>query len=321
MKTMKPMTEDSTSQAATYRDVAVLIPCLNEEKTIGKVVSDFRHVLEGARVLVFDNNSTDDTAGIAERHGATVVRAPRLGKGNVVKQMFDQVEAEVYVMVDGDDTYPADAAREMIAAFRKGGVDMLVGVRQAAAEELAYRRFHRFGNRLVAALISRLFSIRVTDVMSGYRVFSKEFVKSVPLQSEGFEIETEMTLQAAAKDFVVRELPVHYGHRPAGSFSKLNTYSDGFLVLKVIFIIFKDYKPLVFFTGLSALLLLITIITGVRSIQDYIETGQVYHLPSAVLAVGTGILAALSFSIGLILDTISKYHNENFQLLRRLVKK
>ena len=318
---MKPTPDADTTRTRAYADVAVLIPCLNEEKTVGKVVGDFRRTLEGARVMVFDNNSTDDTAAIAERHGATVVRAPRQGKGNVVKQMFDQIEAEVYVMVDGDDTYPADAASQMIAEFRKGGVDMLVGVRQASAEELAYRRFHRFGNRLVAGLISRLFSVRVTDVMSGYRVFSKEFVKSVPLKSAGFEIETEMTLQAAAKDFVVKEMPVHYGHRPEGSFSKLNTYSDGFLVLKIIFLIFKDYKPLVFFTSLSVLLLLVTVATGAASIRDYIETGQVYHLPSAVLATGTGVLAALSFSIGLILDTLSKYHNENFQLLRRLVKK
>jgi len=321
MKTLKPMIEQTTPRQTAYADVAVLIPCLNEEVTIGKVVSDFRQALAGAQVLVFDNNSTDETASIAQRHGATVVAAPRPGKGNVVKQMFDQVDAEIYVMVDGDDTYPAAAAREMIAEFRKGGIDMLIGVRQATAEELAYRRFHRFGNRLVAGLISRLFSIRVTDVMSGYRVFSKEFVKSVPLRSAGFEIETEMTLQAAAKDFVVKELPVHYGHRPEGSFSKLNTYSDGFLVLKIIFIIFKDYKPLVFFMSLSAVLLLITVVAGIRSIQDYLEMGQVYHLPSAVLATGTGILAALSFSIGLILDTLSKYHNENFQLLRRLVKK
>src|SRR6185369_12555018 len=169
MKTINPRIETETRLTTTYEDVAVLIPCLNEEKTIGKVVSDFRQALAGAQVLVFDNNSTDETALVAERHGATVFAAPRRGKGNVVKQMFEQVDAEIYVMVDGDDTYPANAAREMIAEFRKGGIDMLIGVRQATAEELAYRRFHRFGNRLVAGLISKLFSIRVTDVMSGYR--------------------------------------------------------------------------------------------------------------------------------------------------------
>ena len=321
MSSSKLILERQANPKDKYDEAVVLIPCLNEETTIGKVVEDFSKALGGARILVFDNNSTDDTAIIAESCGAEVIHAPRQGKGNVVKQMFDQVDSEIYVMVDGDDTYPAAAAREMIAEFRKGGADMIVGVRKSSAEELSYRRFHRFGNRLISTLISRLFAIKVTDVMSGYRVFSKEFVKSVPLKSGGFEVETEMTLQAATKDFVIKEVPIHYGHRPEGSYSKLNTYSDGFLVLKAVFIIFKDYKPLVFFAALSAVLSLVTIIAGIRPITDYVETGQVYHLPSAVLATGTGILAALSLSIGLILNTISKYHNENFQMLRRLVKK
>ena len=321
MSGSKLILDRQVNSKTRYDDVVVLIPCLNEEKTIGKVVQDFSHALAGAKILIFDNNSTDHTAIVAQENGAVVVPAPRQGKGNVVKQMFDQVDSEIYVMVDGDDTYPAAAAQEMIAEFRKGGADMIVGIREASAEELSYRRFHRFGNRMVSTLISRLFSIRVTDVMSGYRVLSKEFVKSVPLKSEGFEVETEMTLQAATKDFVIKEMPIHYGSRPEGSYSKLNTYSDGFLVLKAVFIIFKDYKPLVFFAAQSAILLLVTIIAGIRPIRDYIETGQVYHLPSAVLATGMGILAALSLSIGLILDTLSKYHNENFQLLRRLVKK
>jgi len=321
MSGCNPTLEGSKTSSARYDDVAVLIPCLNEEKTVAKVVTDFSTVLTGAKIFVYDNNSTDATASMARMSGAIVVHAPRRGKGNIVKQMFDQVDSEVYITVDGDDTYPALAARELIAEFRKGGVDMIVGVRTSSLEDRSYRRFHRFGNRLVASLISRLFAIKVTDVMSGYRVLSREFVKSVPLKSEGFEVETELTLQAATKDFVIREVPIQYGKRPEGSFSKLNTYSDGFLVLKAIFIIFKDYKPLIFFTTLSAVLLVISIITGLRAIDDYVKTGQVYHLPSAVLATGTMILAALSLSIGLILDTISKYHNENFQLLRRLVKK
>lgn len=304
-----------------YDDVAVLIPCFNEEKSVGKVVTDFSGTLEGANVVVFDNNSNDQTAAVAEMNGAKVVHAPRQGKGNVVKQMFDQVNADIYIIVDGDDTYPASFAEEMIAEFRKGGVDMVVGVRKSSSVGLSYRRFHRFGNRLVAWLISKLFLIKVTDVMSGYRVLSREFVKSVPLRSRGFEVETEMTLQAATKDFVIKEVPIQYGNRPEGSYSKLNTYSDGFLVLKAIFIIFKDYKPLIFFSSLSCVLVFIGVVAGMGAVTDYIETGQVYHLPSAVLATGTMILAALSLSIGLILDTISKYHNENFQLLRRLVKK
>jgi len=320
MSVTETILESRAKHDNRYDDVAVLIPCFNEEKTVGSVVKDFSAVLTGARVIVFDNDSSDNTALVAERNGATVVHAPRRGKGNVIKQMFDQVDAEVYLTVDGDGTYPVSAAQELIAEFRKGGVDMVVGAR-ASGGEFAYRRFHRFGNWLVASLISRLFSIKVTDVMSGYRVLSKEFVKSVPLKSEGFEVETEMTLQAATKDFVIKELPIQYGARPEGSFSKLNTLSDGFLVLKAIFIIFKDYKPLFFFGSLSGVLMLISIIAGSRAVTDYLETGQVYHLPSAVFATGTMILAALSISIGLILDTISKYHNENFQLLRRLVKK
>jgi glycosyltransferase involved in cell wall biosynthesis len=321
MGVIEPIIEGRSKPTTRYDDVAILIPCFNEEKTVGKVVNDFSNALGGAQVIVFDNNSTDNTAAVAQMNGATVVHATRQGKGNVVKQMFDELQAEIYIMVDGDDTYPASAAAELIAEFRRGGVDMVVGARTSAAETLSFRRFHRFGNRLVAWLISSLFSIKVTDVMSGYRVLSKEFVKSVPLKSKGFEVETEMTLQAATKDFVIKEVPIQYGHRPEGSYSKLNTVSDGFLVLKAIFIIFKDYKPLLFFTSLSALLVGISIIAGLGAVTDYLETGQVYHLPSAVLATGTMILAALSLSIGLILDTISKYHNETFRLLRRLVKK
>lgn len=320
MSVTEAVLKSPAKHANRYDDVAVLIPCLNEERTVGGVVRDFSAALTGARVIVFDNDSSDTTAMVAQTNGATVVHAARRGKGNVVKQMFDQVDAEIYLTVDGDGTYPVSAARELIAEFRKGGVDMVVGAR-ASAGEFAYRRFHRFGNWLVALLISKLFSIKVTDVMSGYRVLSKEFVKSVSLKSGGFEIETEMTLQAATKDFVIKELPIQYGARPDGSSSKLNTFSDGFLVLKAIFIIFKDYKPLIFFVSLSGVLVFISIIVGLRAVNDYVETGQVYHLPSAVFATGTMILAALSVSIGLILDTISKYHNENFQLLRRLVKK
>ena len=309
------------SYITAYDGVAILIPCLNEDRAIAKVVADFTEALPGARILVFDNNSTDNTAAEAQKMGAAVVSSPRQGKGNVVKHMFEQVDAEIYVLVDGDDTYPASAARDLVAEFSKGGGDMIVGVRTSSSEGLSYRRFHRFGNRLVAWLISRLFSIHVTDVMSGYRVFSRDFVKSVPLKSQGFEIETELTLQAATKGFTIKEYPIQYGGRSEGSYSKLNTFSDGYLVLKAIFVIFKDYKPLVFFAALSLLLLLITLLAGSLPVLEYFRTGYVYRLPLAVLATGTGILSVLSLCIGLILDTISKYHNENFQLLRRLVKK
>jgi glycosyltransferase involved in cell wall biosynthesis len=305
----------------SYEGVAVLVPCYNEEITIGKVVADFKQALPGARVLVFDNNSTDHTAQVARDAGALVFHAARQGKGNVVKDMFEHVDAEVYVMVDGDDTYPASAAPQLIAVYKTSGADMVVGVRIASCEEASFRRFHRFGNYLVAKLISRLFATHVTDILSGYRVFSKAFVKTVPLMSTGFEIETEMTLQALAKNFVIKESPIHYGTRPEGSYSKLDTFADGYLVLKSILLIFKDFKPLVFFSWLSALLCLITIAAGVFPILDYIEYHYVYRVPLAILASGTAILAALSVCIGLILDTIAKYHNENFELLRRVLKR
>ena len=301
--------------------VAVLIPCFNEDITIGKVVTDFKRVLPDATILVYDNNSTDNTASVARKSGATVIHAPRQGKGNVVRQMFEEVDAELYLMVDGDDTYPASAAPELIAELTKSGADMIVGARISSFDEHSFRRFHKFGNHLVARLISRLFSAKVSDILSGYRVFSKAFVKTAPLMSKGFEIETEMTLQALAKNYTIKEIPINYGSRPEGSYSKLNTYSDGFLVLKSIFIIFKDFKPLIFFSWLSALLLLVTILTGIWPILDYLEFRYVYHIPFAILATGTGILSALSLSIGVILETISKYHNENFELLRRVLKK
>lgn len=304
-----------------YEDVAVLIPCFNEEMTIGKVVTDFRNALPGAKIYVFDNNSTDKTDIIAREAGATVVYSYRQGKGNVVKHMFNDLDAEIYLMVDGDDTYPASAAPELIAKFREEHIDMLVGVRMSNYEMSSFRKFHKFGNHLVAYLISRLFSANITDVLSGYRVFSKSFVKSVPLMTGGFEIETEMTLQALAKNFVIKEVPVQYGERPEGSYSKLNTFFDGYKVLKSIFIIFKDYKPLIFFSSLSGLMCLISIVSGYLPISDYINRGYVYHVPLAILATGTGILAALCLGIGLILDTIAKYHNESFGLFRRLLNK
>jgi glycosyltransferase involved in cell wall biosynthesis len=311
----------SEGEPLEFNGVAVLIPCLNEEMTIGKVVRDFRRALPGAMIFVYDNNSTDKTASIAQEMGATVIYAPHQGKGRVVKQMFAEVEADIYIMVDGDDTYPASSAALLIAEFRVSGADMVVGVRMSTFTENAFRRFHRFGNHLIAKLISYLFSAIVTDVLSGYRVFSKEFVKSVPLQSNGFEIETEITLQALAKDFVIKEVLIPYGERPKGSHSKLSTFADGYLVFRAILMIFKDYKPLTFFSLLSVLLFLATVATGIWPVIDYISFRYVYHVPLAILASGTGILCIQTFSIGLILDTICKYHHDNFELMRRLLKK
>ena len=301
--------------------IAVLIPCYNEELTVSQVVADFRAALPEAEILVFDNNSKDRTAELALQAGARVIPSPRQGKGHVVRHMFDSVDADFYLMVDGDATYPAAEARKLIALVESGRADMAVGRRLTSYAAGAFRQFHTFGNHLVARLISSLFGVQVSDVLSGYRVFSRDFVKSIPLLSAGFEIETEMTLQAISKNFTIVEADIAYGSRPEGSFSKLNTFSDGFRVLRSMFLIFKDYKPLIFFSAMAVLLFVLSIFAGIPPILDYVrnENHFVKHVPLAVLAASLGILGCLSLSIGLILDTLSKYHQENFALHRRLI--
>ncbi|MGZ3652308.1 MAG: glycosyltransferase [Bdellovibrionota bacterium] len=300
-----------------FKDVAVLLPCYNEEKTIAAVVRDFQAQLPGASVYVFDNCSSDRTSEEAKKAGATVVFSARRGKGNVIRHMFNVVEADAFLMADGDSTYPASEAPKLIAALRTHHADMIVGTRMATYSQNAFRRFHVFGNRMVARLISFLFGVEVTDVLSGYRAFSREFVKTVPLVSAGFEIETEMTLQAAAKNFVIREVPVPYGERPEGSVSKLNTFSDGFLVLKSLLLIFKDYRPLFFFGSLSVLLLGFSLLAGSAPIADYMHFHYVYRVPLAILAAALAIVAVLTLFVGLILETVRKFHGENFELWRK----
>ena len=297
--------------------LAVLIPCYNEEQTIGQVVTDFRRVLPEARIFVFDNASSDRTADVAKAAHADVVFSPHRGKGNVVRHMFDAVDADVYVMVDGDSTYDPTSAPELVRCLVDTAADMVVGARMSAYDPGAFRRFHTFGNRLIARLISWLFRIRVTDVLSGYRVFSREFVKTVPLMSDGFEIETELTLQAAAKRFRIVERPTAYGRRPEGSTSKLNTFSDGVLILKAIFTIFKDYKPQAFFALLTVFFAFASVLAGILPIRDYYAYRYVYHVPLAILAAALGTLAVSSAGIGLVLGTVNRYHNEFFTLWRR----
>lgn len=274
-------------------------------------------MLPGAAIYVFDNASTDRTADAARRAGATVVLSPRRGKGNVVRHMFNHVDAVHYLMADGDATYPADKAPDLVRLLREKHADMVVGTRMATYSENAFRRFHVLGNRGVARLISVLFGVTVTDVLSGYRAFSREFVKTVPLVSPGFEIETEMTLQAAAKGYSIVETPVPYGARPEGSVSKLNTFSDGFLVLKALLFIFKDYRPLVFFSTLAALLFAASLVAGSAPIADYVHFRYVYRVPLAILAAALTILSFLTFFVGIILETVRKYHAEAFELWRK----
>jgi glycosyltransferase involved in cell wall biosynthesis len=298
--------------------IAVLVPCYNEALTIAKVVADFSRVLPGATIYVFDNNSTDDTAREATKAGAIVVPSPLQGKGNVVRHMFKDISADIYLLVDGDDTYPASAAYLLIEKFSEGGCDMVVGARLVRYQEGAFRRFHRFGNHLVARMILTLFHVRISDVLSGYRVFSREFVKTLPLTAGGFEIETEMTLQAAAKGFLIEEIPIDYGIRPDGSLSKLSTFRDGYLIIKTIVKIFKDYKPLPFFLSLSAIVAFASLLSGFPPLLEYIETRYVAHVPLAILAAALGVLSCLFLSVGLILDTLNRYQRETFEMIRGL---
>lgn len=299
--------------------LAILVPCFNEELTVSGVVSDFRRVFPEAEIHVFDNASTDATAERAREAGAVVTFSPIPGKGNVVRHMFEVVDADWYVMVDGDATYPADAAPHLLSEARERRVDMMVGRRVTPSEELrdAYRPMHQFGNRMVCGLIRKSFGSPIQDVFSGYRVFSKEFVKTVPLHASGFQIEVEMTLQALSKGFAVEERDVPYRSRPSGSVSKLNTYRDGLLVLAAFVAICKDYRPALFFGGLSVLLGLASLLAGYAPIEDYVLYQWVYHVPLAVLATGLAVLAALSLCIGVILQTQLRYHNEMHRLVRQ----
>lgn len=297
--------------------IAVLLPCYNEEVTIKKVVKDFRKELPEADIYVFDNNSKDNTAKEALAAKAIVVKSPKQGKGFVIQHMFRCVEADYYVMADGDDTYPAKSVHRLLEAAKQNHTDMVVGTRLKKFETGSFRLFHQFGNHLVAKMISILFGTKINDVLSGYRVFSRDIVKTLPLTSGGFDIETEMTLQALSKDFTVEEIPVEYGERPEGSFSKLNTYRDGVLVLRAIAMIFKDYRPLVFYSLLSLFFAILALCFGSIPIMDYIREQYVSHIPLAILASGLSLFSVIFLTCGLILDTIVRFHHENFQMMRK----
>lgn len=298
-------------------DIAVLIPCYNEAKTIGKVVSDFKAALPDARIYVYDNNSTDSTAHEAESAGAIVRRESRQGKGNVIKSMFYEIDADVYLMVDGDDTYPAESAKELIAPIIDGKADMVVGDRLSTTYFTENKRaFHNCGNVLVRKAINRLFSSDIHDILSGYRGFSRDFVKNFPILAKGFEIETEMTIHALDKNLRIREVPVDYRDRPVGSESKLNTISDGYKVLKTIFSLFKDYRPMAFFSTIALLLLAIGMIMFVSVFIEYVQTGLVPRFPSLITSVGFLLAAILNLVVGIILDAITKQNRRFYELLR-----
>lgn len=296
--------------------IAVLIPCYNEEKTIGKVVADYRAALPEADIYVYNNNSTDRTAEIAKEAGAIVRNEYRQGKGNVVRSMFRQIDADCYLMIDGDDTYPAENAREMVECVLSGKADMVIGDRLSSTYFTENKRpFHNMGNVLVRRLINWLFHSNINDIMTGYRAFSKAFVKGFPVLSRGFEIETEMSIHAVDKNFLLKEIPVTYRDRPDGSESKLNTYSDGFKVLKTIFRLFREYRPLAFFSTFALLFLLITLILFLPVFVDYLRTGLVDRIPTLVVSGVFGTCSLLSFLVGVILDVVVKKDRQMYEVL------
>jgi len=285
--------------------IVVLIPCYNEEVTIKKVINDFQHELPTAVIYVYDNNSTDNTSAIARAEGAVIVREKRQGKGFVMASMFEDIDADIYVMVDGDDTYPANKVHELIQPIVEEKSDMVVGNRMVESDDQSFRIFHVLGNRLIVRLVNILFKSKLTDIMSGYRAFNKDFVQGVPIISKGFEVETQMTLQALYYDFVISEVPVRYRKRPEGSYSKLKTFSDGIKVLVTIFDILKAYRPLLFFFIVGFILTVLGLLIGSVPVIEFIKTGKITHFPSAILASGIMIISVICVAIGLILDSIN----------------
>lgn len=301
--------------------VAVLVPCFNEETTVGRVVADFRAALPQAHVYVYDNNSTDRTPQIVQELAEAdpqvhLRREYRQGKGNVIHAMFRDIDADCYLMIDGDDTYPSEHAAEMVQLVLSGQADMVIGDRLSTTYASQNNRpFHQFGNNLVRKLINLLFKTRVRDIMTGYRAFSRTFVKGFPVLSRGFEIETEMTIHAVDKNMRLVEVPIAYRDRPEGSTSKLNTYSDGLKVLRTIFGLFRNYRPLAFFGSLAALLALVSLAMFVPVFLEYFRTREVPRFPTLIVSVGVAVAAMLSWSVGLILDVEVKKHRQLYEVV------
>ena len=302
----------------TFNDkkIAVLIPCYNESKTIEKVINDYKEALPEADIYVYDNNSSDGTDKIAKKAGAIVKYEHRQGKGNVIRTMFKEIDADCYLMIDGDDTYPAENAREMCDYVLNDNVDMVIGDRLSSTYfEENKRPFHNTGNKLVRGLINSLFKSNVRDIMTGYRAFSYDFVKTFPVLSKGFEIETEMTIHALDKNMQLKEIPIEYRDRPEGSVSKLNTFSDGFKVLKTIGRLFKEYKPTIFFGLIGLLFLIISLCFGIPVFVDYFKTGLVERFPTLIFSGFMLMISILSFVCGIILEVVVKKHRQLFELI------
>lgn len=304
------------------KKIAVLIPCYNESKTIEKVVKDYKKALPDADIYVYDNNSKDGTDEIAKKAGAIVKYEYKQGKGNVIRSMFRDIDADCYLMIDGDDTYPAENAKEMCDLVLAGKADMVIGDRLSSTYFTENKRpFHNFGNRIVRFLINKLFKNNVKDIMTGYRAFSYEFVKGFPVLSKGFEIETEMTIHAVDKNFKLVEIPVTYRDRPEGSVSKLNTYSDGFKVLKTIMTLFKEYRPALFFNIFALLFLVICLSLGIPVLSEYFKTGLVPRFPSLIVAGVSLCISIFLWITGIILQVIAKKHRQLYELYLNLLSK
>jgi len=296
-------------------EIAVLIPCYNEGLTIRKVVSDFKDALPGAKVYVYDNNSTDNTIEEALEAGALIGKEYEQGKAAVILRMFEEIEADYYFMVDGDDTYPAEAAKELIRCMMEYGADMVVGDRLSNKTYLKEnkRLFHNFGNDLLRKLINGFFHSELKDILSGYRLFSKRFIKNYTSLITGFELETDLTIYCLNYGFRIKEVQIQYRDRPSGSVSKLDTYKDGYQVLKLFFNLYRLYRPLGFFGIFSLIFFLTGLILGIFPVMDYIEYHYVYKVPTAIAAVSLTIIGILLFTCGLILDNISKFDKKNFK--------
>lgn len=296
--------------------IAVLIPCFNESTTIEKVVNDFKIALPDSVIYVYDNNSTDGTADIAAKAGAIVRREYRQGKGNVIRSMFRQIDAECYLMIDGDDTYPAKDAKKMCDLVLNKGVDMVIGDRLSSTYFAENKRpFHNLGNRMVRSIINWLFGSNVRDIMTGYRAFSYQFVKNFPVLSQGFEIETEMTIHALDKNFLLEEIVVNYKDRPEGSVSKLNTYLDGIKVLTTIARLFRDYKPFAFFGCWALLIAIIALALFIPVLLEYFDSGLVPRFPTLIVSTVLGMMALMLWASGIILEVIAKKHRQLYELL------
>ena len=309
--------------------IAVLLPCYNEELTIEKVIKDFKKELPEADIYIYNNNSKDDSYNIAKRAGAIVKNEFRQGKGNVVRSMFQQIEADIYLLVDSDDTYPAERAKDLIEEVRKGA-DMVVGDRftNETYQKQNRRRFHNFGNSLVRSTINVLFDANLKDTMSGYRAFNKKFVKNLPVLTKKFEVETELTLHALDKNYIIKEIPIDYRERQQGSLSKVNTISDGIRVIKTIATMFKDYKTLKFFLILALIFFVLGLAIGIPVIVEFAKTQYVSKVPSAILATGLIMISIISAQCGIILHTTVKKNKELYELnllrynqIENLVKK